>query len=62
LIADSAAHWQHLRRAMGVVLQNSQILDSVWDEHQAIADAVAEAPGRGGPGPDPPAQPARART
>ncbi|MDD0810618.1 GntR family transcriptional regulator [Curvibacter sp. RS43] len=43
LIADSAAlHWQHLRRAMGVVLQSHTILDTVWDEHEAIATAIAQ--------------------
>lgn len=43
LIADSAAlHWQHLRRAMGVVLRSHTILDTVWDEHEAMAKAIAQ--------------------
>lgn len=37
-IADQ--HWQHLRRVMGAVLQTARRA-SVWDEHQAIADAIA---------------------
>lgn len=42
LIAPSAQlHWQHIRRAMGAVLQLSTMRDSIWDEHEAIADAIA---------------------
>lgn len=42
LIAQSAQlHWQHLRRVMGAVLQSSLQRETVWDEHQAIADAIA---------------------
>ena len=40
LIAKSAhLHWTHLRRVMGAVLQSSQ-RSAIWDEHQAIADAI----------------------
>jgi DNA-binding GntR family transcriptional regulator len=40
LIAKSAhLHWAHLRRVMGAVLQSSQG-STIWDEHQAIADAI----------------------
>jgi DNA-binding GntR family transcriptional regulator len=40
LIAKSAhLHWVHLRRVMGAVLQSSQ-RSAIWDEHQAIADAI----------------------
>ena len=43
LIAESARqHWRHLRRVMGAVLQQSQQREAVWDEHQAIADAIAQ--------------------
>lgn len=43
LIALSAqAHWVHLRRAMGAVLQSSAQRASIWDEHEAIATAIAE--------------------
>jgi DNA-binding GntR family transcriptional regulator len=42
LIAESARlHWVHLRRVMGAVLQTSSQRSTVWDEHQAIADAIA---------------------
>ena len=41
LIEQSAAlHWQHIRRAMGTVLQTTR-RDTVWDEHEAIAKAIA---------------------
>lgn len=42
LIAESAArHWQHIRRAMGAVLRDSGARGTVWDEHEAIARAIA---------------------
>lgn len=42
LIAQSAQlHWHHIRRAMGAVLQASTMRESIWDEHEAIADAIA---------------------
>lgn len=42
LIAQSArVHWQHLRRVMGAVLQETGQRESVWDEHEAIAQAIA---------------------
>jgi DNA-binding GntR family transcriptional regulator len=41
LIQQSAEkHWQHIRRAMGAVLQTNRMRDSVWDEHAAIAEAI----------------------
>ena len=43
LLAQTAGvHWQHIRRAMGAVLQRSSLRDTVWDEHEAIAAAIAE--------------------
>jgi DNA-binding FadR family transcriptional regulator len=46
LIEQSARlHWQHLRRVMGAVLQQMGQRQSVWDEHQAIADAIAAGDG-----------------
>ncbi len=36
----AAQHWQHLRRVMGAVLQASDQRSPVWDEHQAIAEAI----------------------
>jgi DNA-binding GntR family transcriptional regulator len=38
---SAEAHWAHIRRAMGAVLQNSRARRPVWDEHEAIADAVS---------------------
>lgn len=34
-------HWRHLRRVMGAVLQQSRQREAVWDEHEAIARAIA---------------------
>ena len=34
-------HWVHLRRVMGAVLQQSRQRETVWDEHEAIALAIA---------------------
>ena len=43
LIEQSALlHWQHIRRAMGEALQHDTLRDPVWDEHAAIAHAIAE--------------------
>jgi len=42
LIEQSAQlHWQHIRRAMGAVLQRSALRETVWDEHAAIGAAIA---------------------
>jgi DNA-binding GntR family transcriptional regulator len=42
LIGESAQlHWRHLKRVMGAVLQELRQREAVWDEHQAIADAIA---------------------
>ena len=43
MIALSAQlHWQHIRRAMGAVLQVSTMRESIWDEHEAIAQAISQ--------------------
>jgi DNA-binding GntR family transcriptional regulator len=43
LIAQSAQlHWQHIRRAMGAVLQVSTLRESIWDEYEAIAEAIGQ--------------------
>jgi DNA-binding GntR family transcriptional regulator len=43
LIVDSARlHWMHLRRVMGAVHQVTGQRKSLWDEHAAIADAIAQ--------------------
>ena len=42
LIARSAhLNWAHIRRAMGASLQHATLRDSVWDEHETIAQAIA---------------------
>ncbi|HVY07355.1 MAG TPA: GntR family transcriptional regulator [Burkholderiales bacterium] len=41
-IAESAGHhWRHIRRAMGVVLQEAGVRDTVWDEHESMLKAIA---------------------
>lgn len=46
LIAQTAQlHWRHLRRVMGAVLQQSGQRKTVWDEHEAIAKAIASGDG-----------------
>ncbi|CCD40652.1 transcriptional regulator, GntR family [Candidatus Paraburkholderia kirkii UZHbot1] len=47
LIAETAQmHWVHLRRVMGAVLQISGQRKSIWNEHAAIAAAIAEGDAR----------------
>lgn len=42
LIERSAApHWCQIRRAMGAVLQSAPARAAIWDEHAAIAEAIA---------------------
>jgi DNA-binding GntR family transcriptional regulator len=46
LIAQTAQqHWQHLRRVMGAVLREARQRETVWDEHEAIAKAIAAGDG-----------------
>jgi DNA-binding GntR family transcriptional regulator len=41
LLTQSAEqHWRHIRRAMGAVLQVSEVRVAIWDEHEAIAAAI----------------------
>jgi DNA-binding GntR family transcriptional regulator len=41
LIAETAHHhWRHIRRAMGAVLQTVGLRHVVWDEHEAILQAI----------------------
>ncbi|MDH6148684.1 MULTISPECIES: GntR family transcriptional regulator [Paraburkholderia] len=43
LIVETAQmHWVHLRRVMGAVLQSSGQRQAIWDEHAAIAAAIAD--------------------
>lgn len=42
LVERSAApHWCQIRRAMGAVLQSGPARRAIWDEHAAIAEAIA---------------------
>ncbi|MCW5627103.1 MAG: GntR family transcriptional regulator [Burkholderiales bacterium] len=42
LIAASAdTHWRHIRRAMGAVLRAEGMRGAIWDEHEAILEAIA---------------------
>lgn len=42
LIGESARlHWHHIRRGMGAALPQSRLRHAVWDEHAAIARAMA---------------------
>jgi len=34
-------HWVHLRRVMGAVLQSAGQRESIWDEHEEMARAIA---------------------
>lgn len=44
LIAETANHhWHHIRRAMGAVLQTVGLRRVVWDEHEAILQAINRA-------------------
>lgn len=46
LIAQTAQqHWRHLRRVMGAVLREAGQRETVWDEHEAIAKAIAAGDG-----------------
>ena len=48
LIGRSAQlHWAHLRRVMGAVLQSSRQRETIWDEHEAIAAAIAAGDAKG---------------
>ena len=43
LIAENASrYWVHLRRVMGAVHRGSNQRSAIWDEHQAIAEAIGQ--------------------
>ena len=47
LVAEmSAAHWSYLRRVMGEVLLHGESPVDIWDQHEAILDAVIAADSR----------------
>lgn len=41
IVETTQLHWVHLRRVMGAVLQSSTQRESIWDEHEEIANAIA---------------------
>lgn len=41
IVSSAKMHWCHIQRAMGEVLRGESIRRSVWDEHEAIAEAVS---------------------
>ena len=43
---NTQLHWVHLRRVMGAVLQSSGQRESIWNEHEAIAQAIASGDAR----------------
>jgi DNA-binding GntR family transcriptional regulator len=46
LISETAQlHWRHLKRVMGAVLQQMGQREAIWDEHEAIAQAIAAGDG-----------------
>jgi len=40
LIENASLQWVHLRRVMGAVLQHSNGRSTIWDEHEAIVQAI----------------------
>lgn len=40
LIENASLQWVHLRRVMGAVLQHSSGRSTIWDEHEAIVQAI----------------------
>lgn len=40
LLENALLHWIHLRQVMGAVLQRSSARLTIWDEHEAILQAV----------------------
>jgi DNA-binding GntR family transcriptional regulator len=45
IVESAALHWIHLRRVMGAVLQQQGSRGTLWDEHEAIADAIRQGDG-----------------
>lgn len=39
--ASARPHWVHLRRVMGASLQSAPRREAIWEEHAAIAEAIA---------------------
>ena len=41
IVATTQVHWAHLRRVMGAALQSPERRESIWDDHEAIVNAIA---------------------
>jgi DNA-binding GntR family transcriptional regulator len=41
LLQSAERHWSHIRRVMGAVLQRADSRGAIWDEHEAMLDAIA---------------------
>lgn len=41
VVQSMQTNWQHLRRSMGEVLRHPELARVVWDEHEAVVDAIA---------------------
>ena len=46
IVETTQLHWVHLRRVMGAVLQSTKQRESIWDEHEAIANAISRGDAR----------------
>lgn len=42
LVQTADRHWSHFRRVMGAVLQHAASRTAIWDEHEAMLDAIAQ--------------------
>lgn len=42
ILATMCMHWQHIRRAMGVVLRDNQSAEASWDEHTRVITAMLQ--------------------
>jgi YD repeat-containing protein len=40
IVESTRPHWHHIQRAMGATVQVASARERVWDEHQAILDAI----------------------
>lgn len=41
LLQTAERHWSDIRRVMGAVLQHADTRAAIWDEHEAMLDAIA---------------------
>jgi DNA-binding GntR family transcriptional regulator len=41
LLQSAERHWSHIRRVMGAVLQSVDTRAAIWDQHEAMLDAIS---------------------